>query len=85
MKKVSYVARRVRLLQELVERKVINMVKVSGLANPADMLTKHLAKDIFRKYAANLYLRRRYRRCLIVHHTIPYMETSYSRFDRSCH
>ena len=55
MKKVSYVARRVRLLQELVERKVINMVKVSGLANPADMLTKHLSKDIFRKYAANLY------------------------------
>ena len=55
MKKVSYVARRVRLLQELVERKVIKMVKVSGLANPADMLTKHLTKDIFRKYAANLY------------------------------
>ena len=55
MKKVSYVARRVRLLQELVERKVIKMVKVSGLANPSDMLTKHLAKDIFRKYAANLY------------------------------
>ena len=55
MKKVSYVARRVRLLQELVERKVISMVKVSGLANPSDMLTKHLQKDIFRKYAANLY------------------------------
>ena len=55
MKKVSYVARRVRLLQELVERKVINMVKVSGLANPADMLTKHLVKEIFRKYAARLY------------------------------
>ena len=31
------------------------MVKVSGLANPSDMLTKHLAKDIFRKYAANIY------------------------------
>ena len=34
---------------------VISMVKVSGLANPSDMLTKHLQKDIFRKYAANLY------------------------------
>lgn len=55
MKKVSYVARRVRLLQELVQRSVVRMEKVSGLANPADMLTKHLVKDTFRKYAARLY------------------------------
>ena len=44
-------------LQELqsTDRRVLNMRKVSGLANPADMLTKHLKKESFRLYAAKLY------------------------------
>ena len=57
MKHVAYVARRVRFLQELqsADRRVLNMRKVSGLANPSDMLTKHLKKESFRLYAAKLY------------------------------
>ena len=52
--KVAYVARRVRLLQEL-EGQITQLRKVSGLANPADLLTKYLRKATFRPYAARLY------------------------------
>ena len=54
MKKVAYVARRVRLLQEL-EGRVTLLRKVAGTSNPADLLTKHLTKAIFRPYAARIY------------------------------
>ena len=57
MKHVAYVARRVRFLQEMQssDHRIISMRKVSGLANPADMLTKHLKKESFKLYAAKLY------------------------------
>ena len=53
-KKVAYVARRVRLLQEL-EGRVSQLRKVAGTSNPADLLTKHLRKAEFKPYAARLY------------------------------
>ena len=55
MKKVAYVARRVRLLQELQSERVVNMLKVKGIDNPADMLTKHLVVAEFKRYAARIY------------------------------
>lgn len=57
MKHVAYVAHRVRFLQELQspDRRVVAMRKISGLANPADMLTKHLKNKAFKLYAAKLY------------------------------
>lgn len=55
IKRLAYIARRVRFLQELVVRGVIKMVKVPGDANPADALTKHLSKAVFREYCARLY------------------------------
>ena len=52
----AFVVRRVRLLQELRDRGVVNVLKVSGIANPADALTKHLkVKETFRTYMARLY------------------------------
>ena len=55
-KRLPFVVRRVRLLQELRDRGVVNVLKVSGIANPADALTKHLkVKETFRTYMARLY------------------------------
>ena len=48
-------ARRCRFLQELTYFKFSQLYKISGLANPADMLTKHLSKDKWLEYAALLY------------------------------
>ena len=55
IKRLAYVARRVRLLQELQRRLVVNVVDVPGTANPADAFTKHLDKTTFCMYMARLY------------------------------
>ena len=56
LKRLSYITRRVRLLQELVANGVVALHKVSGTANPADVLTKVLAvKYAFKEYMAKLY------------------------------
>ena len=54
IKRLAYVARRVRFLQEL-EGHVSKMHPVPGTANPADAFTKHLAKPTFKQYMARLY------------------------------
>ena len=56
LKRLSYITRRVRLLQELTSHGVVVLHKVSGTANPADALTKVLAvKYAFKEYMAKLY------------------------------
>ena len=55
IKRLAYIARRVRFLQELVLRGVIKMLNVDGSANPADGFTKHLAKAVFRMYMSRVY------------------------------
>ena len=55
VKRLAYVARRLRWLQELGLRKYIRLLNVSGKANPADALTKHLNKYEFREYMTRLY------------------------------
>ena len=56
IKRLAYIARRCRFLQELVDRKIITLLKVPGTANPADALTKHLSpKQVFRGYMHRIY------------------------------
>ena len=55
IKRLAYIARRVRFLQELVLRGIIKMLNVDGNANPADGFTKHLAKNVFRMYMGRAY------------------------------
>ena len=58
IKRLAYVTRRVRLLQELEAREIVKMPQpgVPGTANPADALTKHLKdKQSWREYMAVLY------------------------------
>ena len=56
IKRLAYIARRCRFMQELVTRKVITLLDVPGDANPADALTKHIApKWLFREYMARIY------------------------------
>ena len=55
IKRLAYIARRVRFLQELVVRGVVKMLNVSGDANPADGFTKHLPKAAFRLYMSRAY------------------------------
>ena len=56
LKRLSYITRRVRLLQELAAHGVVVLHKVPGTANPADALTKVLAlKYAFKEYMAKLY------------------------------
>ena len=55
IKRLAYVTRRVRLLQELVAHRVVYVCNVPGKENPADALTKHLGKPDFRNYMARLY------------------------------
>ena len=55
IKRLAYIARRVRFLQELVVRGIVRMLNLPGTANPADMFTKHLAKALFREYCARVY------------------------------
>ena len=56
IKRLAYIARRCRFLQELVDRKLIKMLDVPGTANPADALTKHISpKQTFKEYMARIY------------------------------
>ena len=56
IKRLAYIARRVRFLQELVTRKIVVLLNIDGKQNPADALTKHIEpKATFREYMARLY------------------------------
>ena len=55
IKRLSYVTRRVRLLQELQVNGLISVLNVPGKDNPADALTKSLDRTTFRRYMARLY------------------------------
>jgi hypothetical protein len=56
IKRLAYIARRCRFLQELDARRVIKLHHVPGAANPADALTKHVSpKQTFRAYMARIY------------------------------
>ena len=55
VKRLAYVARRVRLLQELEARHIIRILDVDGKVNPADMLTKHLDKPTWLRYVSRMY------------------------------
>ena len=56
IKRLAYIARRVRFLQELVTRKIVVLLNIDGKQNPADALTKHIEpKGTFREYMARLY------------------------------
>ena len=56
IKRLAYIARRVRFLQELVDRGICSLLDVPGEANPADALTKHITpKQLFYDYMARLY------------------------------
>ena len=55
IKRLSYVARRVRFLQELNARGIIDIRKVDGTVNPADALTKYLQPKDFKRYMDFLY------------------------------
>ena len=56
IKRLAYVARRVRFLQELVTRNVLRMLNVPGTANPADAMTKHVSpKRHWQEYMSRMY------------------------------
>ena len=55
VKRLAYVARRVKFIQELESRRVVTLMNIEGNANPADMLTKYLAKPTWFPYASRLY------------------------------
>ena len=50
LKRLAYIARRVRLLQELARHGVVQLHNVPGTANPADIFTKHLTREEFERY-----------------------------------
>jgi hypothetical protein len=54
-KRLPFVTRRIRLLQELRERGIVHVISVPGKANPADALTKYLSKPEFKAYMARMY------------------------------
>ena len=55
IKRLAYVARRVRLLQELDARGVVKLYNVPGTANPSDAFTKNLRRNEFQEYMRVLY------------------------------
>ena len=57
IKRLAYIARRVRLLQELHARGVVHMPPegVRGVVNPADAFTKHLDKHTFITFMQRIY------------------------------
>ena len=58
IKRLAYIARRCRFLQELAARGLVCLRNVPGSANPADALTKHISpKTAFREYMARIYQR----------------------------
>ena len=54
-KRLAYVTRRVRLLQELQALSIVSALHVPGKENPSDVLTKTVDRATFRKYMAKLY------------------------------
>ena len=56
LKRLAYVARRVKFIQELESRRVVTLMNIEGNANPADMLTKYLTKPTWFPYASRLYI-----------------------------
>ena len=57
IKRLAYIARRVRLIQELEARRVISIQNIEGKSNPADVLTKYLGKPDYVRYTSRLYNR----------------------------
>ena len=55
IKRLAYIARRVRLLQELDRYEIVKLHDVPGLLNPADIMTKHLTSDTFARYMSIIY------------------------------
>ena len=56
MKRLSYVARRVRFLQELHSRGIIEIRKVDGTINPVDALTKYLQPKDYKRYMDHIHV-----------------------------
>ena len=54
-KRLPFVTRRIRLLQELRDRGIVHVLSVPGKENPADALTKYLTKPEFKPYMARMY------------------------------
>ena len=57
LKRLAYIARRVRFIQELEARRIISIQNIEGTANPADVLTKYLGKPDYLRYTSRLYNR----------------------------
>ena len=56
LKRLAYVARRCKFMQELHEMGVIRIMHVPGTRNPADIMTKYVEpKRLFIEYAARIY------------------------------
>ena len=55
LKRLAYVARRARFLQELDACGIVKLYNVPGVANPADAFTKHLGRKEFQEYMRVLY------------------------------
>ena len=56
IKRLAYIARRVRFLQELVVCNIIDILDIDGKENPADALTKHISPKIaFSEYMSRMY------------------------------
>ena len=55
LKRLAYIARRVRLLQELVRLNIVELRNIPGKVNPADVLTKYLPRDDFERYMTYIY------------------------------
>ena len=55
LKRLAYIARRVRFIQELEARRVISIQNIEGIKNPADVLTKYLGKPDYNRYTSRLY------------------------------
>ena len=55
LKRLAYIARRVRLLQELARHGIVKLHDVPGTQNPADIFTKHLTREEFERYMTIVY------------------------------
>ena len=73
VKRLAYIARRIRFLQELVARNIIKILHVPGDANPPDAMTKHLSpKSLYIEYMARAY-----------HTTVALFKATVARFTPS--
>ena len=60
IKRLAYIARRVRLIQELEARRIISIQNIEGIKNPADVLTKYLGKPDYVRYTSSTLQQRRW-------------------------